>query len=353
MLCLSRWLTFCLVVLLVISAAGPSRAADPTELNGDPIDTRTYRAWLGNYRVVARYCAEHGDDFLVVPGFERRLPNSRGLSVAQATDQLTETWRETTGAFSERRMRVPDRVEVEAYARALPGVRTGTYGYLDSVRVVAILGPEEMIVDELWLIDVDAIREEYARDVRRARDNGVRNARDQLDAMYKYRIELRERQEDGRDVFEARHRLVGYPTRGLAEGDRWQGPDDEGVQVAIARWIDPEEEADAVEAEDQADGAEDDEPRSRRGRRSSRDRGPFGNDPYMLLVNPEPLLRRPMEEEAMVRLLDARGYTIAQFVEVMRGMRENVNDRREADLRLTRALLAPMPENSPPMRRDD
>lgn len=317
----------CMIGLLALAATIPAvhaNAQDNTELNGDPVESSVYRAWARNYRQFARYCGEFEGEFLVVPSYDRRTPSSRGLTIARATDELTETWRETINGISRNFMREPQREEVEAYATILPGVRTGTYGHLDSVEVVSILGPEEMLVTNLWLIDTDAVGEQYERDRRRARANDARDIDDQLDELYRYRLELKERQEED-EVYEQTHRLVGYETRGLAEGVRWAGPEDEGLQVAVMRWEVPE-----------ADAEDDDSGRRRRGRSRQQ-------DPRMVLINPGPVLRGPLDERAMVRLLDARGYTIASYVELMRDVRERVRDRDEADLRLIKALFPPMP----------
>lgn len=325
----------CLMFIAWAVVASPVLADPPpnTELNGDEVEPAVYRSWAGNYRQFARYCGEIEGGFLVVPGYDRRIPSSRGLTLARATDELTETWRESTGGFSENRMRRPEPEEVKAYANILPDTRSGTYGYLDSVEIVKVLGPEEMLVTHLWLIDTEAVGAEYDRDRRRARANGASDIDDQLDALYRYRLELKERQDD-EDAFEQTHRLVGYDTRGLAEGQRWDGPDGEGVQVAVAHWELPEPEAEDAEAEE-----DDSRNRRRRGRSGRRN----DDEPRMLLVNPQPVLRGPLEERAMVRLLDARGYTIASFVEQLRDVRDRLRDRDAADLRMIQALLPPMP----------
>ncbi|XAL99194.1 hypothetical protein OT109_16630 [Phycisphaeraceae bacterium D3-23] len=312
----------------LVALAATAVVADPpanTELNGDPVDARTYRAWAGNYRQLAQYCAEFEDDFMVIPNYNRRVPSSRGLTRAQAVDELTITWRETTGGISQNRMREPQPEEAHAYAYALPDLEVGTYGHLHSVEIVEILGPEEMLVKELWLIDIDQVSDDYDRDNARARANGARNIREQLNQLYEQRLALKELQED-EDAYDQTHRLVGYETLGLSAGERWAGPDpDEGFQVALVRWeLPPDPEAEEGE----------DAPRRRRG----------DDDPRLVMVNPEGLMRRPLDEQAMIRLLDARGYTIASFVEVMRGIRERFRDRDEAEQRLIRTLQPPMPE---------
>jgi len=318
-------LAACTAAALLIGAT-PQADADPpthTELNGDPIDSRTYRAWASNYRHIARHCFEYEGEFVVVPGYDRRVPNSRGLTRARAVDELTVTWRETRGGIRQTFEREPEPGEVDAYINALPDVRPGSFGHLASARVVAILGPEEMLVADLQLIDMEELEDDYKRDEARARAQGVRDFREALNQRYEHRLAVKELQDDAEDLLEPAHRLVGYPTRRVRVGDVWTGPQREGIQVAIARYEYLDEEQ--LETADRR----------------------FHGDPEqvrMLMINPEPALRRPLEEEGMVRLLDARGMTIAGFVEMMRELRDEVRDRDEADLELVEQLLPPRPE---------
>ena len=318
------WLS-CLLIVFASSALSASQPAQ-TELNGDPIDSRTYRAWVSNYRMVSRFCAVFEEDFVVVPNYDRRVPSSRGITRSQATEELTVRWRESSGILSQGRSRRPAEEEVRAYANAMPDTEVGSYGDLHSVEIVEILGPDEMLVKELWLIDVEAVEEQYDADAERARDNGVRNYRTQLNALYEHRIALKDLQDE--EVYSETHRLVGYPTRGLSIGERWDGPDREGFQVALARWETP--------VDPQADEGDEVEQRRRRRR--------WNADPRLVLVNPVSLLRHPLEEDDMVRLLDARGHTIVSFVEAMREIRERFRNRDEANDRLARLLLPAMPE---------
>ena len=270
-----------------------------------------------------RHTAEFDGDFLVVPGYNRRIPNSRGLTAARATDELTVTWRESRAGVSQNYQREPERGEVEAYTTGLVDVRAGTYGSLASVLVVAILGPEEMLVADLQLIDLDALEDDYKNDERRARANGARDFREALNERYEHRLALKDLQEEEEDILETTHRVVGYPTRRLQVGDRWAGPGGDGLLVAIARY--------EYLSEQQL------EPVHRRYRGDL-------DEPRMLLVEPTQAMRRTLDEQGTMRLLDARGLTVAAFIELMRELREEVRDRDEADAELLRTLLPPMPE---------
>ena len=319
------FLAVCTAAALVASTVLPV-AADPpsnTELNGDAIDPGTYRAWASNYRHISQHCFEYEDEFIVVPGYDRRIPNSRGLTRGRAVDELTVTWRETRGGLRQTYEREPEPGEVDAYIHALADVRPGTYGYLASARIVAILGPEEMLVADLQLIDMEKLEDDYKRDEARARAQGVRDFRAALNERYEHRLAVKEIQDEEEDLLEPVHRLVGYPTRLMRVGDVWTGPEEEGIQVAIARY--------EFLSEEQLEPAD------------RRYRGDL-DEPRLMLINPVPALRRPLDEQGMLRLLDARGMNVAGFVELMREVRGEVRDRDEADQHLVEQLLPPMPE---------
>lgn len=319
-------LAACTAAAAFLVSAVPPAAADPpanTELNGDPIDPGTYRAWAGNFRHIAQHCYEYEGEFVVVPGYNRRIPNARGLTRARAVDELTVTWRESRGGVTQTYEREPERGEVDAYIHALPDVRPGAYGYLVSARVVAILGPEEMLVADLQLIDMEDLEDDYKRDEQRARAQGVRDFREALNQRYEQRLAVKDIQEEEEDLLEPAHRLVGYATRRVRVGDVWTGPEDEGIQVAIARYEYLDEQQ--LEPVDR------------------RYRGDL-DQPRMLMIHPEPALRRPLDEQGMLRLLDERGMNVVGFVELMRELRDEVRDRDEADRELVEQLLPPMPE---------
>lgn len=292
--------------------AQPLAAQDFTELDGTPIDSRLRRAWSGNWREFARYCAPFESGYIAVPDFDRRTPSSRGLTEREAIEDLTQTYSETTGIIRQSRSWTPPREEAEAYANAIPDMDLGTYGYVHSVEVVEILGPEQMLVKNIWLIDSDALEREYNREMARGRDSDDRNYRAKVQASFAQRLAVNERQDE--DAYEQTCRLVGYSTRGLRPGARFTGPDDEGFQIAVASW-------DLPPVEEEAEG----EDPPRRPSRQSRNEP----DPMLVLIDPAPVLRRTATEEQFIELLDQRGMKIVEFIELVRELRED--DRETTD----------------------
>ena len=303
-------LVFCLLAVSLPALADEGLS----EINGDPVDSRTRRAWAGNYAQFAQYCFSFEDDWVAVPGYSRRMFSSRGVSASQAREEMTQRWRETSGAITQRRARQPEPEEVEVYIKALPDLDMGTYGYIDSVEILEILGPDQMLVRNIWLIDKDQVAQAYRADQREAEEDGARDARAQLAQRYEQRLELIERQEESE--YEQAFRLVGYTTRGLRAGDRYNGSDDEGMQVAvIKRELPPVDE------------------NARRRRRAV---------PRLVLIAVAGPMRTTLDEQAFIRMIDARGYTIASFVQIVRELRSE--DRDEADERIFNLLMPPEPE---------
>ncbi|MEM1355695.1 MAG: hypothetical protein AAGC44_14495 [Planctomycetota bacterium] len=296
-----------------------TRAQTATEVDGTPLDSRTRRAWAGNYREYARYIAIFEEGYIVVPGYERRANSSRGMSVREAEERLKVTWTEDGGLILQDRTWRPPREEIEAYAKLLPALRLGVFGYVHSVEVVEILGPEEMLVKDLWILDADALDRQYRRDQAEGRASRDRNYTQLLEAAYSKRLELADLQDERE--FQETFRLVGYRTRGLREGVRFDGLDDEGFQVAFVSWDMPAEE-------DQQDN---------RLRRSRRGEG------VRVLADPAKVMRHTIDEQEFIELLKQKEMTIAGFVNLVRGARQQ--DRDTADSVILSELMPAGPND--------
>ena len=303
-----------LIALLVVSSA----AAGPTETDGTPIDERIYRAYESNWRKYARFASKNDAGYLVLPDYDRRLENSRGLSTGQALDKLTKTWEEQQGNLVVKKSKTPPREEAEAYASRLPDLKIGSYGYLHSAEVVKIIDDHQMLVRELWLVDHAALSAQYKKDQQRMarRNNGEVNT-EALQFDYAVRAAMVTQQEDRDGGFGETFRLVGYKTLGLRVGDRYRGPTGEGFQVGVVQWETP-------------DPAESD------------GRSRFRKDEQRLVLSEvEDTMRQTLDEQGFKGLLAERGITVVKFVDLMRTVREAERDGDEADKRIVRSLLAP------------
>lgn len=305
----------CLLLVCLFALPAFTTQARQTELDGTPIPDAIYRGFQSNYRQYAALISEIDGGFAVIPKYDRRLESSRGINTSQAMDLLKVEKEVKTGNLVRKRVKYPDRADAEAYSKALPSLEVGSYGWVASAQVVEIIDRKQLIVKEIWLVDRGKLRGEYEKDkAESARQNNGEPNKELLKFNYAERIKMKEQQEDSDEGFEEQFRIVGYDTRGLRVGDRWKGHNDEGFQVAVAYWEEPEPE----------------EGESRRRRK---------DDPRLVLTEVQSLMRDTLDEQGFKKLLNARGMSVADFVDLVRTVRER--DRRNAEERIMNALLPP------------
>jgi hypothetical protein len=317
----SHTLTLLLLIAVCLGVcAGPTsvQAREQTELDGTPIPGSVYSSFDANWRKYAVFAGEIEGGFVVIPGYNRRLESSRGINTSQAMEQLKVEKEVRTGNLVRKRVAYPDRADAEAYSKALPELKVGQYGWVASAEVVKIIDRNQMIVKELWLVDRPKLGAQYEKDrAKSARENNGEPNDELLRFNYAKRIEMMEQQDDRDEGFERQFRLTGYDTRGLRVGDRWKGLNDEGFQVAVAYWEEPE-----IEEDD---------------RRRRRD-----NEPRLVLTEVESVMRDTLLEKDFKKLLASRDMTVTDFVDLLRTVRDR--DRRNAEERIMNALLPPEAE---------
>lgn len=305
-----------LLILFILLGMAPFDVhARQTELDGSPIPDAIYSSFNANWRKYAVFASEIEGGFVVIPKYDRRLESSRRISTAQAMEHLKVEKEVRQGNLVRKRSKFPDREDAEAYSKALPNLSVGSYGWLASVEVVEVIDRKQMIVKEVWLINTPKLRAEYEKaKARSARENNGEPNMDLLRFNYAERIKLTKQQEDRDAGFEREFRLVGFDTRGLRVGERWKGLNDEGFQVAVAMWEQPE-------------------PKEDEGRRRRKP------EPRLVLTEVETIMRKTLDEQGFKSLLASREMTVAAFVDLLRTVRER--DRRNADERIFNALRPP------------
>ncbi len=199
------------------------------------LDTQTQQLWDRHWRVYAQRCSEFEGGYLCSPTYDRRYPSSAGMTVRQAEAELSKKVKVGGGGVVVTKTVKMPIGEAEAMARPIPKLSVGQYGFLASVEVAEVLGPTSMVVEDLYLIDPAALREEYRADrdkARHADDTDAAGAA--LEYVYRHRDALVKRQKDKRHR-RVVLRLEGYSTDGLFAGDRWSGPMGEGLRVLIVK----------------------------------------------------------------------------------------------------------------------
>lgn len=282
------------------------RRADDAAIEDVP--RATLDRFRNNYWRYAQKSIRFEDDYVTMPVYDRRYPSSRGVTVLDALRELSREERRNIGGGLYRMERItPPRIEAEAYALILPRLAVGEYGYIHSVRVREILGPDEMLVEDLWLIDSQALTQ-AKRDMRdRLREQSRERVDTRaIDQQFEQRDRIAQQQRDR--AFRNVVRIKGFPTRGLTVRERWYGPDDGGIQLAIVL-----------------------EEQVQRSRTRTEER--FVAIPVSWFERDE------LSEAQFIDLLAKRGYTIASFVEMMQ--EEMVRDSRTAHERIFLNLMPP------------
>lgn len=301
------WVT--LVLMLAVTPA--TQAQNDTELDGTKIDKDVYRTFVSNYRKYSRYAFETDAGIGVFPSYNRRYASSLGMTTTEAVKEFSETSEVRSGNLVRKVERQPPREDAEAYVKALPDTKIGSYGWVHSAQIVEVIDDNNMLIRELWLVDEEAVVKEYREDEENsARRNGGEADEEELKFNYKQRGVLINKQGEKKLGYSATHRLTGFDTRGLRVGDRWAGPRSEGIQIGVLKWESPDRDEEG-------------------GRKSLKRR--------LVMTEIEQSSREVVDEQGFKRLLQERDMTVADFVELMRVLREQ--DRRTADERIINALL--------------
>ena len=203
--------------------------------DGEVLSAQGRALWERHWRSYAMQCAEFEDGFLVCPLYDKRFPSGAGVTVRQAEAALQKKIRVGGGGVVVTKVQSKPVEEAEAVSLPIPKLKVGEYGYLASVKVEEVLGETSMRVEDLYLLDPERVRKDYRDDRKMVREaEEVDDADEQLEARYKHRQAVLDRHKDKRHRA-VKLRLEGFDTVGLAEGDRWPGPEGEGLSVVIVK----------------------------------------------------------------------------------------------------------------------
>lgn len=241
-------------------AAAQGDASGPT-LEEQREAARIDRLWNRMWREAAPFYIEHDGGFVCVPGFDRRLPSSLGVSFADYREQSVwdQEYTDERGREQTRRLVKPEE-EAMAAVGSIPEVAVGQYGYIHSGNIQRIIDDSTLILEDIWLLDAAAAEEEKkelkaavvtgiaedvegairdrGRDARRNRGDGIIRRRaaenESIDWAFEERTDAARRQR-GRAFSRFEWEVVGYRTNRLAEDARWPAgrAAEEGLQVII------------------------------------------------------------------------------------------------------------------------
>jgi hypothetical protein len=190
--------------------------------------------WKRNWRNFARRVVKIDGQYYALAGYSATYPSSRGVTIQQLRAKTATSISDRFGSNVKiRKFLVRPADELRAAAEALPEMRVGQYGHLVSGEVAAVLGADEMVLEDVWLVNEKKLEEEMDKDQEKLKRLKVDRSeiRKIVDWKYEYREQLEDRQGD-RD-FRVPLKLIGFSTAGVAKGDRWQGIKDKGFNVAV------------------------------------------------------------------------------------------------------------------------
>lgn len=260
-------------------------------------------AWQRNWKNYARRCVKIRDLYFTCASFETIYPSSKGLTAAAYRQKTAKEITERPGAnVKVKKNLVKPAEEIDAAVKTLPEIAVGHYGSIHSAEVVEIIGPDEMIVAGIWLIDPQQVQADRAKDKEKLLRQGADKSDldDMLDHSYEVRDSLIKRQSDR--SFRSPVKLRGFSTVGVAKGERWVAKPAQN-QIAIV-------------------GVEVGEVKVK-----------FRKTSEMLVAIPADSFMKPItDEKEFLALLAARGFTKQSFVALVQEEKKiNASDERLAD----------------------
>ncbi len=258
------------------SPAAPSRPGSPSASSPQPLTPspsgslpgNDQQFWTLHWKRIAMGFAHFGDHIYAAPNFDPRFPSSLHTTADRYIADHTIEQKVTSGGTVRNYQQAPAREEAIAAANCLPDFAAGAYGFIHSAKVVTVVGPEEMIVSEVVLIDPQEIakaketltrakqiasaqQEEQRRlqqeEERKRNLSGTNNrnttssssssssATRDIEREFKLNFEVRQKiaamQDKNKSV---QLRLVGFSTASMTAGATWRVPGSvQGAQVVL------------------------------------------------------------------------------------------------------------------------
>jgi hypothetical protein len=222
-------LALLLLALGLLSASAITLAAPAA-----PASVEVEQAWQKNWKNYARRSIKLRDRFYTCSTFETIYPSSKGVTTTGLRQKTAKDVTERFGSNAKvKKVLVRPTEEIEIVAKALPEVALGHYGTVHSAQILEILGPDEMIVNEIWLLSPTQLQEDKEKEQEKLVKAGLekQDIKEVLEWMFEARDSYAVKQRDR--SFRNPLLLRGFSTVGLAKGDRWSGKDKTAPQVAV------------------------------------------------------------------------------------------------------------------------
>lgn len=155
--------------------AASAQAADPQPAQAPPDAAEADRLWTQSWKDLAHAYVAWGDDFFPFLGYDKKFPSSVRIAERRMTEamyagsaalsSLRQSYLGENAAAKTRTLRKPA-VEVQAAVGCLPRLAAGEYGWIHSGTVGQIIGPGEITLRQIRLVDgaqLDQEKEKYAK----------------------------------------------------------------------------------------------------------------------------------------------------------------------------------------------
>lgn len=248
-------------VLSLLSSGAQAQSAQDAIDDAKREQARIDRLWVRAWRDFAPFYVKHDGQFIYVPGYDKRLPSSVGMTERdyQQKEKLEQEYTDERGKEQKRTLTKSEE-EARAAVALLPEVAVGKYGYIHSGKIAEIADDKTLMLEDLWLLDAQAVgaakaeREKQmqqdaadtieqalrdrGRDFRRDRGDGFwtrqRREREEIDWQFAQRMAAADRQ--GERVFSRyQWKVIGYRTDPLVKDERWPAGKaaEAGLQLVI------------------------------------------------------------------------------------------------------------------------
>jgi len=211
-------------LLMILLLVAPSAQAQSLDANAQAFWDRDWSYYA------ARYVKRDGE-FYACAKYHPGFPSSQGTTAAKLIELHTQRRTVTLSANVTRQViTIPNQTDARLGAAALPAVTPGEYGTIHSAEIVQIIGPQEVLLKQAWLINAQTLKQQISDAKVGPRDTD----RDQeTEFLFQFRQQMADRQREEESFRKMPILLKGISTAGLREGLRWTGPQGQGLDIAI------------------------------------------------------------------------------------------------------------------------
>ena len=272
-------------------------------------ESRRLRAvWKRHWNDFASRYAKVGDDYFSLVRYDPKYPSSSRTNAQQFQEKYTTTIKFCAHRTNYVMREMPSAVDAKIAAMVIPRLQIGEYGFIHSCVVERVLGPDDLIVREVWFVDQNQVRRDRQDELRNLQKAYQRNWEARREAIA-IRFLVRDRLvQNQRESWRVKLRLRGYDTADIVSGTRWTGPTGKGLQISLV----------------------------------DTDKDPHREGQQLFVAIAIARFKRGLNEDEFKALVLERGFTIERFAQLVQTERRK--NRRKAVARVIMVLERRFPQ---------